>query len=161
VLGLLTGAATTPTPPPPPNHPPTTPIHNILSTAPQFSISQKALGTLPEDGTHTHSRARTQFCRIPLDEWSACCRDLYLTTHNTHKRLTSMAPVAFEPAVPTSERPYTHVLDRPVTVVIILHSSLEFKCTVSTSARSVKKCTQHILFDKLFLHNKRRHKKSF
>jgi hypothetical protein len=27
-----------------------TPIHNILSTAPQFSISQKALGTLSEDG---------------------------------------------------------------------------------------------------------------
>jgi hypothetical protein len=27
-----------------------TPLHNILSTAPQFSISQKALGTLPEDG---------------------------------------------------------------------------------------------------------------
>jgi hypothetical protein len=28
-----------------------TPIHNILSTAPQLSIYQKALGTLPEDGT--------------------------------------------------------------------------------------------------------------
>jgi hypothetical protein len=27
-----------------------TPIHNILSTAPQFSNSQKALGTIPEDG---------------------------------------------------------------------------------------------------------------
>jgi hypothetical protein len=27
-----------------------TPIYNILSTALQFSISQKALGTLPEDG---------------------------------------------------------------------------------------------------------------
>src|SRR5215510_8849182 len=27
-----------------------TPIHNILSTAHQLSISQKALGTLPEDG---------------------------------------------------------------------------------------------------------------
>ena len=26
------------------------PIHNILSTAPELSISQKALGTLPEDG---------------------------------------------------------------------------------------------------------------
>ena len=26
------------------------PIHNILSTDPQLSISQKALGTLPEDG---------------------------------------------------------------------------------------------------------------
>jgi hypothetical protein len=27
-----------------------TPIHNILWTVPQLSISQKALGTLPEDG---------------------------------------------------------------------------------------------------------------
>jgi hypothetical protein len=27
-----------------------TPIHNILSTAPQLIISQKALGTLPDDG---------------------------------------------------------------------------------------------------------------
>jgi hypothetical protein len=26
------------------------PIHNILLAAPQLSISQKALGTLPEDG---------------------------------------------------------------------------------------------------------------
>jgi hypothetical protein len=26
-----------------------TPIHSILSTAPQLSISQKALGTLPDD----------------------------------------------------------------------------------------------------------------
>jgi hypothetical protein len=27
-----------------------TPIHNILPTAPQLEISQKALGKLPEDG---------------------------------------------------------------------------------------------------------------
>jgi hypothetical protein len=27
-----------------------TPIHNILSTAPQLSISQTALGTLPQEG---------------------------------------------------------------------------------------------------------------
>jgi hypothetical protein len=27
-----------------------TPTHNILPNAPQLSISQKALGTLPEDG---------------------------------------------------------------------------------------------------------------
>jgi hypothetical protein len=40
-----------------------TPIHNILSTAPQLSTSQKALGTLPEDdnvmpkhvGANTHT----------------------------------------------------------------------------------------------------------
>ena len=30
--------------------------------------------------------------RTPLDEWSACRRDLYLTTHNTHNRQTSMSP---------------------------------------------------------------------
>jgi nucleoside-triphosphatase THEP1 len=28
-----------------------TPMHNILSTVSQFSISQKALATIPEDGT--------------------------------------------------------------------------------------------------------------
>ena len=27
-----------------------TPIHNILSTTPQLSVSQKVLGTLPSDG---------------------------------------------------------------------------------------------------------------
>jgi hypothetical protein len=27
-----------------------TPIHNILSTAPQLGISQKSLGMLPDDG---------------------------------------------------------------------------------------------------------------
>jgi hypothetical protein len=27
-----------------------TPVDNILSTAPQLNITQKALGTLPEDG---------------------------------------------------------------------------------------------------------------
>jgi hypothetical protein len=27
-----------------------TPMHNILSTAPKLCISQKALGTIPEDG---------------------------------------------------------------------------------------------------------------
>jgi hypothetical protein len=30
-----------------------TPIHNILSTAAQLSISQKALGTPPEEGNVT------------------------------------------------------------------------------------------------------------
>src|SRR5215467_7160341 len=37
------------------------PIHNILSTAPQLSISQKALETLPEDGNvmPKHAEATT------------------------------------------------------------------------------------------------------
>jgi hypothetical protein len=50
--------------------------------------------------------------RPPLDEWPARRRDLYLTTHNTHKRQTSMPLVGFEPAILVSERPQTHALDR-------------------------------------------------
>ena len=37
------------------------------------------------------------------------------TTHNTHKRQTSMPPAVFEPAVPASERPQTHALARTAT----------------------------------------------
>jgi len=56
---------------------------------------------------HTHT-----FSRIPLDEGSARRRDFYLTTHNIHKRKTSMSPAGFEPEIPASERPQTHALDR-------------------------------------------------
>jgi hypothetical protein len=47
-----------------------------------------------------------------LDEWSARRRNLYLIAHNTHKKQTSMFPVKFEPAIPASEQPHTHKLDR-------------------------------------------------
>ena len=50
--------------------------------------------------------------RTPLDEWSARRRDLYLTTHNTHKRQTSMPTARFEPTIPASQRPHSHELDR-------------------------------------------------
>ena len=53
--------------------------------------------------------------RTPLDEWSSRRRDLYLTTHNTHKRHTNIPPTGFEPAIPASERPQTYVLDRAAT----------------------------------------------
>jgi len=54
---------------------------------------------------HTHNKIG----RTPLKEWSARRRDLYLT-NNTHKRQTSMTPVGFEPANPTSEWLQTHKL---------------------------------------------------
>ena len=60
---------------------------------------------------HTHTRLHTHthtVSRTPPDEWSARRKDLYLTTHNTHNRQTSMAPAGFELAVPASERPQTH-----------------------------------------------------
>jgi hypothetical protein len=41
------------------------PIHNILTTAPQLSISQKALGTLPEDG-YVMSKCMVQEAKSPV-----------------------------------------------------------------------------------------------
>jgi hypothetical protein len=57
----------------------------------------------------------TTLSRTPLDEWPARRRDLYLTTHNKHKRQTSMPPMGFEPTIPASERPQTYFLDRAAT----------------------------------------------
>ena len=42
-------------------------------------------------------------------------RDLYLTTHNTHNRQTSMPPVGFEPTILASDRPKIYALDRAAT----------------------------------------------
>jgi len=36
----------------------------------------------------SHIEWHTTVSRTPLDEWSACCRDLYLTKH-THTTLTT------------------------------------------------------------------------
>jgi hypothetical protein len=59
---------------------------------------------------HTVFR-HTTLGRTPLDEGPARRRDLYLTSHNTHKRQTSMPPVGFKPTILVSERPQTHALD--------------------------------------------------
>ena len=53
----------------------------------------------------------------PLDEWSARRRDQYLTTHNSHKRQTSMPSVGFEPTAPA--RPSGHG-DRQMTFTITI-----------------------------------------
>jgi hypothetical protein len=42
-------------------------------------------------------------------------RDLYLTTHNTHKRQTSMPPAVFELAIPASKWPQSCALDHAAT----------------------------------------------
>jgi hypothetical protein len=42
--------------------------------------------------------------RTSLDESRTRCRELYLTSHNTHKRLTFIPPAGFKPAVPTNSR---------------------------------------------------------
>jgi len=62
-----------------------------------------------------HTQRRTTVGRTSLDEWSARSRDLYLTTHNTHNRQTSMPPVKFEPVISSGERPQNYDLDRAAT----------------------------------------------
>jgi hypothetical protein len=59
----------------------------------------------------------TTLRRTPLDEWSARRRNLYLTTHNAHKRQTSMPPPVFEPTIPTGEWPQTHTLGQTATAI--------------------------------------------
>jgi hypothetical protein len=44
-------------------------------------------------GLHDHTQTHTTLGRTPLDKWSAWRRDLYLTTHNNHKRQTYMGIV--------------------------------------------------------------------
>ena len=73
-----------------------------------FSLSFSAYGTghtLIDTG---HSST------ILLRRWqatgSARRGDLYLTTHNIHRRQTTMPPAGFEPVIPASEWLHTHFL---------------------------------------------------
>jgi hypothetical protein len=68
-------------------------------------------------GLRDHIIRHTTVRRTPLDEWSARRRDLYLTTHNTHNRETSMRSAAFEPAIPERDRPQTNAFNRTDTGV--------------------------------------------
>ena len=62
-----------------------------------------------------YTQRRNTVGRTSLDEGPACRRDLYLTTHNTHNRQTSMPPAGFEPTIPSGERSSTYALDRAAT----------------------------------------------
>ena len=91
-----------------------------------------------------HTQRSTAVGRTLLDEWSARRRDLYLTTHNTHNRQTSMPPVGFELTISAGERPQTYASDRAATgtgecapwcsVIVTKHKSdskFLVKCPVS------------------------------
>ena len=62
----------------------------------------------------------TKLGRTILDESSARRRDLYLTTHNTHNRQTSMPPTGFQPMIPASKWPQNHVLDHAATGIGVM-----------------------------------------
>jgi hypothetical protein len=62
-----------------------------------------------------HTQRHTTVGRTPVDGWPARRSDLYLTTHNTHNRQTSMPSVGFETTMSAGERPQTYALDRAAT----------------------------------------------
>ena len=78
-----------------------------------FTLALQSLGVqdLPTvEDSWSHSVRHITLSRTPLDEWSGH-RDLYLTTHNTHKRQASMPPAGLEPTIPASQQLQTHTLD--------------------------------------------------
>ena len=105
-----------------------------------------------------HTPRRTTVGRTPLDEWSARRRGLYLTTHNTHNRQTSMLPVGFETTILSGERLQTYALDREATgtgftiVTTIFTSTYSSRrrkssCSSLTSVSSLAcRCTFCLLF---------------
>jgi hypothetical protein len=76
-----------------------------------------------------HKQRRATVGRTPLDELPSRRRDLYLTTHNTHNRQTSMPSAGFEPTIPACEQSQNHALKRAVTA---FYCKLYF-CAISKS----------------------------
>jgi hypothetical protein len=72
-----------------------------------FSGSAAQRGPWPPRNTKflDHIQRQPTVGRTPLEEWSARRRHLYLTTHNTHNRKTSMPLVGFEPTMAGGDRP--------------------------------------------------------
>jgi len=81
----------------------------ISSTARQSVAGQSFVVFL------THFFRHNTLGTHPLDKRSTWWRDIYLTTHNTHKRQISVSPAGFETEIPASERPQAHALDRAAT----------------------------------------------
>ena len=94
-----------------------TPCPTVLGKVCLFLARQPPVGQglLIYEVYRSHSIRHSTVGRIPMDEWSARRRDLYLITHNTHNRQTYMLPVEFETTVAASERPQTYDLDRAAT----------------------------------------------
>ena len=78
----------------------------------------------------THTNRHTAIGRTPLDEGSTRRRQIYLTTHNIHKRQASMTQAVFEPVLSPSERTRSRSHgDRPLLVFVFLCSHRIRKCS--------------------------------
>jgi hypothetical protein len=104
-----------------------------------------------------HTQRRATVVRTPLDEWSIRRRDLYLTTHNTHNRQTSMSPVVFELTISAGERPKTHAVERTATGTGSLTCStnkfISFLSTINILPHWTEKSMWKWLFSCLYLNS--------
>jgi hypothetical protein len=77
-------------------------ITNYFVTVFKLFLSQSGVeGYYSFDHTQGHNAVG----RIPMDDGSAHRRDLYLTTHNTQNRQTSMPLAGFERAISAGDMP--------------------------------------------------------
>jgi hypothetical protein len=95
----------------------------------------------------------SQIDRTTLDEGLVRRRDLYLTTHSTQKRNTSMSPAGFEPEIPASERPQTHFFDRADTgmgpheyTLTKCHNFLNYLKLVRNLVKLIRRHFRHFKF---------------
>ena len=77
----------------------------------------------------SRSHTTTIVGRTPLDERSACLRDLHLLTHNTLNRQHTMylSPAGVEPTISAGERQQTYALDRTATEIGCLTEYIHHK----------------------------------
>jgi hypothetical protein len=80
--------------------PPPPPLSFLFPPMAHQSLVGQSL--LMNEASQSLSVRHTTLSMTPLDEWSAQCRDLCLTTRNNRKRQTSMSPAGFEPIIPAS-----------------------------------------------------------
>ena len=69
-------------------------------------------GSRPPLGCSRITFRQTTLCKIPLDEWSACRRELYLTTHTHSQHTNTITPAGCTPVIPASEQPRPHAFPR-------------------------------------------------
>jgi hypothetical protein len=80
--------------------------------SPSFSVVPVCLLTVGAEGyccVRSHSKTHIQSVGLLSMRDQPVGRDIYLTTHNTRRRLTSIHPARYEPPpATTSERRHTH-----------------------------------------------------
>jgi hypothetical protein len=87
-----------------------------------FSTALVVLGFLIIDVSRSHSDT-SDSVGLLWTSWPARRRDIYLTTHNTHTRQTSMPLAGFEPAILASKRPQILALDSLATGIGCLQAT--------------------------------------